>query len=67
MVSEVILLRKHHAEQASLDQLRGKLELFFWAARETLKLVMWAALVAYLVVCLVSGTDPVVRWLPALR
>ncbi|MGO9320732.1 MAG: hypothetical protein ACLQBY_08040 [Solirubrobacteraceae bacterium] len=37
---------------------RAERELFFWTARQTLKLVILAALTAYLVVSLVEGRLP---------
>lgn len=47
------------AGRASLDQRRGERELFFWTAREILKLVVAVVLTAYLLISLVTGHDPV--------
>lgn len=37
---------------------RAERELFFWTARQTVKLVLFAALAAYVVVSLVRGQFP---------
>jgi hypothetical protein len=58
-VQEVILLGKPPAGRAPLDQRRGERELFFWTAREVLKLVAAVAFTIYLLVSLVTGHDPV--------
>jgi hypothetical protein len=46
---------------------REERELFFWTAREALKLIGWAALIAYLLISLILGlivgdSDPVDFW-----
>ncbi len=41
-----------------IEARRAERELFFWTARQTLKLVIFAALTAYLVVSLVEGHLP---------
>jgi hypothetical protein len=41
-----------------IEARRAERELFFWTARQTLKLVVLAALVIYLVVSLVEGRLP---------
>jgi hypothetical protein len=58
-VQEVFLFGKQPAGRASLDQRRGERELFFWTAREALKLVVAAALTVYLLVSLATGHQPV--------
>jgi hypothetical protein len=41
-----------------IEARKAERELFFWTARQTLKLVILAALTAYLVVSLVEGRLP---------
>jgi hypothetical protein len=41
-----------------IEARRAERELFFWTARQTLKLVIFAALTAYLVVALAEGRLP---------
>ena len=41
-----------------IEARRAERELFFWTARQTLKLVVFAALTAYLVVSLAEGRLP---------
>jgi hypothetical protein len=41
-----------------IEARKAERELFFWTARQTLKLVIFAALTAYLVVSLVEGRLP---------
>jgi hypothetical protein len=47
------------AVRPPLDQRREERELFFWTAREILKLVTAVALTIYLVVSLATGHDPI--------
>jgi hypothetical protein len=42
----------------SIEARRAERELFFWTARQTLKLVIFAALTGYLVVSLAEGHLP---------
>ena len=44
---------------APLDRRREERELFFWTAREALKLVVTIAFTIYLLVSLVTGHNPV--------
>jgi hypothetical protein len=46
-----------------IEARRAERELFFWTARQTLKLVVFAALTAYLVVSLAEGHLPGVQTL----
>jgi hypothetical protein len=47
-----------HRVRRPIEARRAERELFFWTARQTLKLVVLAALVIYLVVSLVEGRLP---------
>lgn len=44
--------------RAPLDRRREERELFFWTAREILKLVLAIAFTVYVLVSLVTGHDP---------
>jgi hypothetical protein len=50
----------HQAERKrpSIEVRKAERELFFWTARQTLKLVVMAALTAYLLVSLAEGRLP---------
>ena len=50
---------KQSAGRTSLEERRGERELFFWTAREILKLVLAVAGTVYLLVSLATGHDPV--------
>jgi hypothetical protein len=45
-------------EHPSIEERKAQLELFFWAARQALMLVVLAALTVYLVVSLAEGRFP---------
>jgi len=45
-------------KRRSIEVRKAERELFFWTARQALKLVVLAALTAYLVVSLVEGRLP---------
>lgn len=45
-------------KRRSIELRRAERELFFWTARQALKLVVLAALTAYLLVSLVEGRLP---------
>jgi hypothetical protein len=45
-------------EHPSIEDRKAQLELFFWAARQALMLVVLAALTVYLVVSLAEGRFP---------
>jgi hypothetical protein len=44
--------------RAPIDVRRAERELFFWTARQTIKLVLFAAVAAYVVVSLIEGELP---------
>jgi hypothetical protein len=52
----VVALR--HRTRTSIEARRAERELFFWTARQTVKLVVLAAVAAYVVVSLVRGQIP---------
>ncbi len=47
-----------HRARAPIEVRRAERELFFWTARQTIKLVLFAALAVYVVVSLVEGQLP---------
>jgi hypothetical protein len=47
-----------HRTRTPIEVRRAERELFFWTARQTVKLVLFAALAAYVVVSLVRGQFP---------
>lgn len=47
-----------HRARTPIEVRRAERELFFWTARQTLKLVVLAAVAAYVVVSLVRGQIP---------
>jgi hypothetical protein len=47
-----------HRARTPIEVRRAERELFFWTARQTLKLVLFAALAAYVVISLVNGQLP---------
>jgi hypothetical protein len=49
---------KRSQQITSIRNRRAERELFFWTAREALKLVLFAALVVYVVVSVVQGRLP---------
>jgi hypothetical protein len=53
------LFGKQPAGRAPLDQRRDERELFFWTVREILKLLVAGAVVAYFLVSLATGHDPI--------
>jgi hypothetical protein len=61
------LFGKQPAGRAPLDQRRDERELFFWTAREILKLVVAVTCTVYVIVCLVTGNDPLPQWLSYLK
>jgi hypothetical protein len=42
---------------------KAERELFFWTARETIKVGLSLALAVYFVIALASGNNPVFRWI----
>lgn len=44
--------------RAPIDVRRAERELFFWTARQTIKLVLFAAIAVYVVVSLIEGELP---------
>ena len=48
----------HHRARTPIEVRRAERELFFWTARQTLKLVVLAAVAAYVVISLVRGQIP---------
>jgi hypothetical protein len=44
--------------RAPIDVRRAERELFFWTARQTIKLVLFAAVAVYVVVSLIEGELP---------
>jgi hypothetical protein len=65
-VREVFLFGKYQHRRAPLDERWAERELFFWTAFRSIRLIVAAALAIYLIVCLATGADPFVRWLPGL-
>ena len=47
-----------HRARAPIEVRRAERELFFWTARQTIKLVLFAAVAIYVVVSLVEGQLP---------
>ena len=47
-----------HRARTPIEVRRAERELFFWTARQTVKLVLFAALAAYVVISLVNGQLP---------
>lgn len=47
-----------HRARTPIEVRRAERELFFWTARQTIKLVLFAALAVYVVVSLVEGQVP---------
>jgi hypothetical protein len=47
-----------HRARTPIEVRRAERELFFWTARQTVKLVVLAALAAYVVVSLIEGHLP---------
>ena len=47
-----------HRPRAPIEVRRAERELFFWTARQTIKLVLFAAIAVYVVVSLVQGQFP---------
>lgn len=47
-----------HRPRTPIEVRRAERELFFWTARQTIKLVLFAALAVYVVVSLVEGELP---------
>jgi hypothetical protein len=47
-----------HKARAPIDVRRAERELFFWTARQTIKLVLFAAVAVYVVVSLIEGELP---------
>jgi|HubBroStandDraft_3_1064219.scaffolds.fasta_scaffold104120_1 hypothetical protein len=53
-----LVVALHHRTRTSIEVRRAERELFFWTARQTVKLVVLAAVAAYVVVSLVRGQIP---------
>jgi len=47
-----------HRARAPIDVRRAERELFFWTARQAIKLVLFAAVAIYVVVSLIEGELP---------
>jgi hypothetical protein len=47
-----------HRTRTPIEVRRAERELFFWTARQTIKLVLFAAIAVYVVVSLVRGQVP---------
>lgn len=47
-----------HRARTPIEVRRAERELFFWTARQTIKLVLFAAVAVYVVVSLVQGQFP---------
>jgi hypothetical protein len=47
-----------HRARTPIDVRRAERELFFWTARQTIKLVLFAALAVYIVAALARGEFP---------
>jgi len=55
--------RDHRERRPPLGERWGERELFFWTAFKGVQLVVAVALAIYLIVCLITGTDPMLRWI----